>query len=73
MQVAATPTDANSEVGQAAHDLMNLFSIVRNYTGLVQREVDDPTLAGFLDQVQVAVDRATEVAQRLHAIGRSGG
>jgi hypothetical protein len=59
-------------VGQAAHDLMNLLSIVRNYTGLVQRQVDDPTLSGFLDQVQLAVDKAAEVAHRLHTIGRDG-
>ncbi len=68
--MASTPTGAHSEVGQAAHDLLNLLSIMRNYTGLVQREIDDPTLAGFLDQVQVAVDKAADLANRLHAIGR---
>jgi hypothetical protein len=73
VRVASTPTGADEEVRQAAHDLLNLLSIVRNYAGLVQRQVDDPTLSGFLDQVQVAVDKAAEVAQRLHAIGRAGG
>ena len=68
-----TPSGAKSEVGQAAHDLMNLLSIVKNYAGLVQRQIDDPTLAGFLDQVQNAVDKAAEVTRRLHEIGREGG
>ena len=72
--MAADPsTGALGEVGDAAHELMNLLSIMKNYTGLVQRQVDAPTLAGVLDQVQVAVDKAAEVTHRLHAIGRSGG
>ena len=73
VQVAPNPTGAGSEVGQAAHELLNLLSIMRNYTGLVQREVDDPTLSGFLEQVQTAVDKAASVTQRLHEIGRDGG
>ena len=73
MQVDLNPTGADSEVGQAAHELLNLLSIMKNYTALVQREVDDPSLSDFLDQVQVAVDKAAGVAHHLHAIGRDGG
>jgi hypothetical protein len=57
------------EVADAAHNLMNHLSVARNYAALVQRQVDDPVLAGFLTELQGAVARATDVAQQLQALG----
>jgi signal transduction histidine kinase len=66
-------TSGSDEVAEAAHDLMNLLSVVRSYTELVQREVADPPLADFLAEVQAAVAKATDLAHRLQEIGDGDG
>ena len=69
--MGSNPTGLDGEVvAQAAHDLLNLLNVVRTYSGLVQEQVDDPTLEDYLERVQKAAVKAADVAHDLQEAAR---
>lgn len=58
--------------GGIAHDFNNILAVVIGYTGLAQGMdlADDPKLAGYLDQVMAAGEKARGLVEQLLAFSR---
>ncbi len=67
--MASDPAGPDDEVAKAAHDLLNLLNVARTYTGIVQGQVEEATLAEYLERVQTAISKALELAHELQARG----
>ncbi len=68
--MGSNPTGTGDEVvAQAAHDLLNVINVIRSYTGIVQGQIEDASMAEYLERVQAAADKALDIAHHLQAIG----
>ncbi|HEY5273303.1 MAG TPA: PAS domain S-box protein [Acidimicrobiales bacterium] len=57
--------------GGIAHDFNNLLAVILNYANFVREELDDKTAAlSDLDQIAIAAERASQLAQQLLAFAR---
>jgi signal transduction histidine kinase/CheY-like chemotaxis protein len=54
-----------------AHDFNNLITVIKGYTDLLSRKLDaDSPLAGYVEQIKKAGDRASSVTRQLLAFSR---
>jgi PAS domain S-box-containing protein len=56
--------------GGIAHDFNNLLGVILNFTTLISRRVDDPTVADDLGEIKAAAERGATLTRQLLAFAR---